>query len=318
MEPARLEKTMLDFISGDYDVLISTTIIESGLDISNANTIIVNNAHMFGLSDLHQLRGRVGRSNKKAFCYLLAPPLEGLTNEARRRLKAIEEFSELGSGFSIAMQDLDIRGAGNMLGAEQSGFIADIGFETYHKILDEAIQELKEEAFSDVFPEEKQHKESEWKGNILDCHVETDLELLIPDSYVNSIPERMRLYRELDSIVSLDELNIFETKIKDRFGKLPDQVLELLNVVRLRWMAQSLGMEKVVLKNESLIAYFIANQVSPFYRSPTFAGIIGSIQHNPSKFQLKEQREKLSLIAKEVKKIEDALGLLKQLTNSIR
>ncbi len=314
MEPSRLEKTMLDFISGDYDVLISTTIIESGLDITNANTIIVNNAHMFGLSDLHQLRGRVGRSNKKAFCYLLAPPLEGLTNEARRRLKAIEEFSELGSGFSIAMQDLDIRGAGNMLGAEQSGFIADIGFETYHKILDEAIQELKEEEFSDVFAQEKEHKESEWLGSILDCHVETDLELLIPDSYVNSIPERMRLYRELDSIVSLEELNAFQTKLKDRFGQLPEQVLELLNVVRLRWTAQKLGMEKVVLKNEALIGYFISNQVSPFYRSQTFAGIIGSIQHNQNKFQLKEQRERLSIVAKNVKKIEDALELLKHLS----
>lgn len=313
MEPSKLEKTMLDFISGDYDVLISTTIIESGLDIPNANTIIVNNAHMFGLSDLHQLRGRVGRSNKKAFCYLLAPPLEGLTNEARRRLKAIEEFSELGSGFSIAMQDLDIRGAGNMLGAEQSGFIADIGFETYHKILDEAIQELKEEEFSDVFATEKEDKGKEWLGSILDCHIETDMELLIPDTYVNSIPERMRLYRELDSIVSVEELDAYHSKLIDRFGKLPPQVAELLNVVRLRWDAKKMGMEKVILKNKSLIGYFISNQVSPFYRSDTFARIIGSIQQNPSRYQLKEQRDKLTLIAKDIKNIEDALEVLKQL-----
>ena len=317
MEPAKLEQTMIDFIAGDYDVLISTTIIESGLDIPNSNTIIVNNAHMFGLSDLHQLRGRVGRSNKKAFCYLLAPPLEGLTTEARRRLKAIEEFSELGSGFSIAMQDLDIRGAGNMLGAEQSGFIADIGFETYHKILDEAIQELKEEEFGELFVEEKDHKQDQWKLTT-DCHVETDMELLIPDWYVSSVPERMRLYRELDSIVSLDELNAFENKLKDRFGELPDQIKELLSVVRLRWVAQMLGIEKVLLKNNSFVGYFISNQLSPFYRSPVFAGIIEYIQRNQSRFQIKEQREKLSIIAKEVKKIEDALKMLKHLEESLR
>lgn len=317
MEPAKLEKTMLDFIAGDYDVLISTTIIESGLDIPNANTIIVNNAHMFGLSDLHQLRGRVGRSNKKAFCYLLAPPLEGLTGDARRRLKAIEEFSDLGSGFSIAMQDLDIRGAGNMLGAEQSGFIADIGFETYHKILDEAMQELREEEFTHIFNEDEKvaHKE-EWRKSVSDCHVETDMELLIPDWYVTSIPERMRLYRELDSIKTPHELLGFEEKLKDRFGDLPNQVIELLNVVRLRWVAQEIGMERVILKNGTLVGYFIANQKSPFYSSSTFAQIIGVIQSNANKFQLKEQREKLSLIAKKVKKIDDALHLLQLLNAS--
>jgi transcription-repair coupling factor (superfamily II helicase) len=321
MEPAKLEKTMIDFISGDYDVLISTTIIESGLDIPNANTIIVNNAHMFGLSDLHQLRGRVGRSNRKAFCYLLAPPLEGLTNEARRRLKAIEEFSELGSGFSIAMQDLDIRGAGNMLGAEQSGFIADIGFETYHKILDEAIQELKEEEFSDIFSENASSSSevhNVWNPGTTDCHVETDMELLIPDWYVESVPERMRLYRELDSITKPEELAAFETKLKDRFGSLPEQVVELLNVVQLRWLAQSLGMEKVFLKNQSFVGYFISNQLSPFYRSPVFAGIIAYIQRNPKAFQLKEMRERLSLIASNIKKIQEALEMLKQLEAFLR
>ncbi len=318
MESAKLEKTMLDFISGDYDVLVSTTIIESGLDITNANTIIINNAHMFGLSDLHQLRGRVGRSNKKAFCYLLAPPLEGLTPEARRRLKAIEEFSELGSGFSIAMQDLDIRGAGNMLGAEQSGFIADIGFETYHKILDEAMQELRDEEFAEVLTEGDQPKPNEWKPSNVDCHVETDFELLLPDSYVSSVPERMRLYRELDGITLPQELDTFEAKLKDRFGELPIQAEELLSVVELRWMAQSLGIEKIVIRNQQFIGYFIANQISAFYRSSTFANIINFIQHNPKKFQLKEQRNKLTLLAKGVKNMDDALILIKYLYESTR
>ena len=320
MEPAILEKTMFDFISGDYDVLISTTIIESGLDISNANTIIINNAHMFGLSDLHQLRGRVGRSNKKAFCYLLAPPLEGITNEARRRLKAIEEFSELGSGFSIAMQDLDIRGAGNLLGGEQSGFIADIGFETYHRILEEAMQELREEEFSDVFADDSKESKpvaATWSPEKADCHIETDLELLIPDLYVSSVSERMKLYRELDLIAEPHELSSFENKLKDRFGKLPEQVVELLNVVRVRWLAKTLGMERVLLKNGKFIGYFVSNQVSPFYRSAVFAGIIAYIQGNPSTFQIKEQREKLSLTAKGVKSIDDALAILKQLDMAV-
>lgn len=318
MEPARLEKTMLDFIVGDYDVLISTTIIESGLDIPNANTIIVNNAQMFGLSDLHQLRGRVGRSNKKAFCYLLAPPLETLTNEARRRLKAVEEFSELGSGFSIAMQDLDIRGAGNMLGAEQSGFIAEIGFETYHKILDEAIHELKHEEFSDVFENEIKAEKKDWMPSTTDCHIETDLELLIPDSYVSSIPERMRLYREIDLIASHDDLSAFEQRLRDRFGSMPEQVVELLNVVKLRWLAVSLGIEKVTLKNEMLIAYFISNQLSPFYRSQQFADIITAIQRSSGLFQLKEARDRLSLTAKKVKNVDNALHALQQLVTSSR
>lgn len=318
MEPAKLEKTMLDFIVGDYDVLISTTIIESGLDIPNANTIIVNNAQMFGLSDLHQLRGRVGRSNKKAFCYLLAPPLETLTNEARRRLKAVEEFSELGSGFSIAMQDLDIRGAGNMLGAEQSGFIAEIGFETYHKILDEAIHELKHEEFSDVFENEIKAEKKDWMPSTTDCHIETDMELLIPDSYVSSIPERMRLYREIDLIASQDDLSAFEQRLRDRFGSMPEQVVELLNVVKLRWLAVSLGIEKVTLKNEMLIAYFISNQLSPFYRSQQFADIIAAIQRSSGLFQLKEARDRLSLTAKKVKNVDNALHALQQLVTSSR
>lgn len=315
MEPAKLEKTMLDFISGDYDVLISTSIIEAGLDIPNANTIIINNAQSFGLSDLHQLRGRVGRSNKKAFCYLITPPLESLTNEARRRLKAIEEFSDLGSGFSIAMQDLDIRGAGNLLGGEQSGFIADIGFETYHRILDEAIQELKETEFKSLFTEEKNDKEKVWKPSYADCHIETDLELLLPDTYVNSVPERMKLYRELDSIERPEDLKKFEDQLRDRFGELPQQTSELLNVVRLRWLAIELGMEKVVLKNEIMIGYFISNQLSAFYRSDTFVRLIGYIQHHQEIFQLKEGKERLSLIVKKIKNIDEAIKLLQQITN---
>ncbi len=315
MEPSKLEKTMLDFVSGDYDVLISTSIIESGLDIPNANTIIINNAQMFGLSDLHQLRGRVGRSNKKAFCYLITPPLESLTSEARRRLKAIEEFSDLGSGFSIAMQDLDIRGAGNLLGGEQSGFIADIGFETYQRILDEAIQELKETEFKTVFESENKEKEREWKPVHADCHIETDYELLLPDTYVSSVPERMRLYRELDSIEQPVDLEKFENQLKDRFGALPQEAIELLNVVRLRWIAIELGMEKVVIKNETMIGYFIANQLSPFYRSETFTKVIGYIQKHHHFFQLKESKEKLSLIVKKVENIEDAIKILKQITN---
>lgn len=315
MEPSKLEKTMLDFISGDYDVLISTSIIEAGLDIPNANTIIINNAQSFGLSDLHQLRGRVGRSNKKAFCYLITPPLESLTNEARRRLKAIEEFSDLGSGFSIAMQDLDIRGAGNLLGGEQSGFIADIGFETYQRILDEAIQELKETDFKGVFESEKDLKEKPWKPAHADCHIETDLELLIPDSYINSIPERMKLYKELDSIERPEDLKRFEAQLIDRFGALPSQVIELLNVVRLRWIAIELGIEKVVLKNEMLICYFISNQLSPFYSSETFTKIIGYIQRNQNFLQLKETKEKLSLIVKKVENIDETIKLLEQISN---
>jgi transcription-repair coupling factor (superfamily II helicase) len=318
MEPSKLEKTMLDFISGDYDVLISTMIIESGLDIPNANTIIVNNAHMFGLSDLHQLRGRVGRSNKKAFCYLITPPLDVLTNEARRRLKAIEELSELGSGFSIAMQDLDIRGAGNLLGGEQSGFIAEIGFETYHKILDEAIQELKEEEFKDLFDNINEGKQTKWQPGSSDCYIETDMELLIPDSYVNSVPERMRLYRELDGLRGTTEPNKFKEKLRDRFGPIPEQVEDLLRIVQLREQAVNLGIEKLILKNDILIGQFITNQISPFYSSATFVNILNAIQKSPNRFQLKESKEKLSLVAKNVKKVTDAIDVLQLLESELR
>ncbi len=310
MEGPKLEKVMLDFINYEYDVLIATTIIESGLDISNANTIIINNAQNFGLSDLHQLRGRVGRSNKKAFCYLLAPPLTSVTQEARRRLKAIEEFSELGSGFNIAMQDLDIRGAGNLLGAEQSGFITDIGFETYHRILNEAILELKESSFKELYEEEqKQEQENQILNQkfINDCQIDTDLELLFPDNYISNISERIRLYRELDNINEEKYLLDFEYRLKDRFGNIPEQTIELINVVRLRWLAIDLGIERVILKNKKLVAYFINNQDSLFYRSPVFSKILGFIQQNPKGIKMKEVKDKLTLSFENTKSIKNAI-----------
>jgi transcription-repair coupling factor (superfamily II helicase) len=311
MEGEKLEKIMLDFINGDYDVLISTTIVESGLDIPNANTIIINNAHMFGLSDLHQLRGRVGRSNKKAFCYLLAPPVQVLTPEARRRLKAIEDFSDLGSGFNIAMQDLDIRGAGDLLGAEQSGFISDIGYETYQRILAEAMLELRENEFKDLYSQEDEiAKQQENVVYVNDCQIDTDMELLFPDSYIRNITERMRLYRELDNIDQELKLRDFETQMIDRFGPLPKASKELLDVVRLRWKAQSLGIEKIILKGEKMLTYFISNQESPFYKSPAFDKLILHVQKNYKIFQMKEAKDKLSMVVENVKSIKQAIDTL--------
>ncbi len=310
MEGQKLEKIMLDFINYEYDVLIATTIIESGLDIPNANTIIINNAQNFGLSDLHQLRGRVGRSNKKAFCYLLAPPLTSVTPDARRRLKAIEEFSELGSGFNIAMQDLDIRGAGNLLGAEQSGFITDIGFETYHRILNEAILELKESSFQELYEQEQKQeveKQIKQKKFINDCQIDTDLEILFPDNYINNISERIRLYRELDNIESEEKLIKFENQLSDRFGKIPPQTIELMNVVRLRWMAIDLGFEKIILKNKKLVAHFINNQESAYYQSLIFSGILNFVQQNPKGIRMKENKDKLTLSFDNIETIQNAL-----------
>jgi transcription-repair coupling factor (superfamily II helicase) len=316
MEGEKLEKIMLEFINGDYDVLISTTIVESGLDIPNANTIIINHAQSFGLSDLHQLRGRVGRSNKKAFCYLLSPPINTLTHEAQRRLKAIEEFSELGSGFNIAMRDLDIRGAGNLLGAEQSGFIADIGFETYHRILDEAVQELKQEEFSELFAQRDSTDAAQAFLNtkfVSDCNVETDMEMRLPESYVNSISERMSLYRELDNIETEEELSRFEGQLTDRFGIIPEPTRELLEVVRLRWTALKLGMERIILKNGKMICHFIPNQQSPFYQSPIFTGILGWMQKNPNRCKMKEEKDKLSMTFEKVKSVKTALSILMEI-----
>jgi transcription-repair coupling factor (superfamily II helicase) len=314
MEGARLEKIMLDFISGMYDVLIATTIIESGLDIPNANTIIINNAHHFGLSDLHQLRGRVGRSNKKAFCYLLSPPLDLLTPEARKRLKAISEFSELGSGFYIAMQDLDIRGAGNLLGAEQSGFITEIGFETYHRILDEALLELKQEEFSNLYAEtDTLEAQSHGELYATDCQIDTDLQLLFPNEYISNISERLRLYRILDSIGSEEKLKSFEDELIDRFGPLPDPSRELLQVVRLRWLALNLGFTKIILKKEKMICHFIPDQESSYYRSPTFNRIISFIQNQSGQYRLKETGGKLTLSINHISSISQSITLLNQI-----
>jgi transcription-repair coupling factor (superfamily II helicase) len=317
MEGAKLEKIMLDFISGDFDVLIATAIVESGLDISNANTIFINDAHHFGLSDLHQLRGRVGRSNKKAFCYLIAPPLSSLTIEARRRLKAIEQFSELGSGFNIAMQDLDIRGAGNMLGAEQSGFIAEIGFETYQRILNEAILELKEEMNPlSASPKEGDLKLQPFdKSFVTDCVIDTDFEILIPESYIENISERIKLYRELDNIQDEQRLQQFADALKDRFGELPEPVIELMNVVRLRWLAMKLGFERISVKNNRMTLYFIQNQQSPYYRSAEFGQILAYIQKYPRKFQMKEGKDKLSMSTENIDNIHKAIDLLNVIIN---
>ncbi len=303
MDGPQLEKIMLDFINGDYDVLIATTIIESGLDIPNANTIIINNANHFGLSELHQLRGRVGRSNKKAFCYLLAPPLTSVTQEARRRLKIIEEFSDLGSGFNISMQDLDIRGAGNLLGGEQSGFIADIGFETYHRILNEAILELKETEFKELYKEEINRKADKNIQFVTDCSIETDALLVLPDQYIENVAERMQLYRKLDGLKDEDELNNFKSELIDRFGPIPETTQELIQVVQLRWKAIELGVEKIVYKNGKLLIYFVSNQESPYYQSSIFTGILGFLQAKAKTAKMQEKNNKLRLAIPSVKDI---------------
>ncbi|TAJ14268.1 transcription-repair coupling factor [Marinilabiliaceae bacterium JC017] len=312
MEGPKLEKIMLDFIAGEYDVLIATTIIESGLDIPNANTIIINNAHHFGLSELHQLRGRVGRSNKKAFCYLMAPPLTTLTQEARRKLKIIEEFSDLGSGFNIAMQDLDIRGAGNMLGGEQSGFISDIGYETYMRILNEALLELRETEYKEVFEEENKPQEKNIEF-VSDCQIETDEEVLFPESYISNIAERMHLYRELDNIKDEEELIKFEANLTDRFGEIPRASLELMEIVRVRYLAKKLGIEKIIFKNKILFIYFISNQDSPFFSSPLFTNILNWLQHNTHKAEMKEARGKLMLSFKNINSIRNIRDVLEEI-----
>lgn len=318
MEGPKLERIMLDFINGEYDVLVGTTIIESGLDIPNANTIIINHAENFGLSDLHQLRGRVGRSNKKAFCYLLSPPLSLVSTEARRRLKSIEEFSDLGSGFDIAMRDLDIRGAGNLLGAEQSGFIADIGYETYHRILNEAIQELKQDEYKELFEEEKEDAGKAFLQTkfINDCQIDTDMELLFPDEYIQSISERMLLYRELDSLETEESLQKFQLGLEDRFGKLPKQSIELLEVVRLRWIAIELGMERIILKNKIMVCYFISDPQSTYYQSPVFTKVLQFVQQNTGKCRMKERQEKLSLSFEHISSVVAAKERLEKI-NSI-
>lgn len=303
-----LEKVMLDFIDGKYDVLLCTTIIEAGLDIPNANTIIINDAHKYGLSDLHQLRGRVGRSNKKAFCYLLTPPLHLLSDEAQKRLRALEQFSDLGSGFNIAMRDLDIRGAGNLLGAEQSGFINDIGFETYHKILDEAIEELKETEFKDIF--EKPDAE---KVYVKECQIESDLEILLPVEYVDSSAERISLYNELDHIDTEEGLMRFTDQLIDRFGPVPPQANELINTVRLRWLARDLGFEKIVLKHNDMTGYFLEDKDSGYFDSEVFQKILTYGSTHIKRCQFKEQNGKNVLIIKAIDRVKDALEVLREI-----
>lgn len=306
MEPKVLEKKIMDYMAGDYDIMIATTIIENGIDIPNTNTIIINQAQNFGLSDLHQLRGRVGRSNKKAYCYLIVPPLISLSDDARRRVKAIEAFSDLGSGFNIAMQDLDIRGMGNMLGAQQSGYIADMGFETYQRILQEAFEEIKAESGVPVGGETSLGEEF-----VSDCQIDTDLSLLIPDSYVNVQAEKIRLYKELDSISDEQELKRFTDDLNDRFGTMPEEVRQLTYVVKLRNMAKKLGFEKIVLKNERLLAYFVSNPNSAFYKSDMFQHIMQYIQtKSQDRYRLKQADSKFYLVVTNVKTIEGACNLL--------
>ena len=313
MPAEQLEKLIMDFIYGEFDVLVSTTIVENGIDIPNANTIIVNNAQNFGLSDLHQLRGRVGRSNQKAYCYLLSPPDELLSADARRRLRAIEEFSDLGSGFNIAMQDLDIRGAGNLLGAEQSGFVADIGFESYQKIMNEAVAELRAEGLNVPGLSDGEQGVVEQMRFIDDAHIDIEVEAALPDAYVSQQAERLKLYRELDSTKDEEALQAFESRLADRFGPLPRAAKELLNVVRLRWEAIRLGMERVKVKNGLMIVHFVGEENSPYYKSETFMALLQRVTRHPDRFVLKQHNNRLAMTVRNVKDVEDAYKTLQQL-----
>ena len=313
MEGDQLEERILDFIDRRYDVLICTNIVESGVDIPNVNTIIINNAHQFGLSDLHQLRGRVGRSNKKAFCYLLAPPMSTLPTDSRKRLQTLEQFSDLGSGFQISMRDLDIRGAGNMLGGEQSGFMAEIGFEMYQKILEEAIKELKRTSFKELFKEEI----SKQDDYVTDCTIDTDLEILIPDSYVESITERLSLYTRLDSCDKEEDLLVFEKDMIDRFGPIPNEVADLFTTVRCRWQAVGLGFEKMSLKESILRCYFINKNDSPYFESDIFKNVLGYIQTETNKAKLKQVAKNFLLVVTEVKSMEAMYKFLKKMHDTV-
>jgi len=315
MDPKKLEKTLLAFINGEFDVLICTNIIETGLDIANANTIIINNAHQFGMSDLHQLRGRVGRSNRKAFCYLFAPPISTLTREARKRLQTLEEFSDLGSGFHIAMKDLDIRGAGNLLGGEQSGFIADIGYETYQKILEEAVFELKENEYKELFEEEMDEKHQ----FVREVEIETDIEMLIPDEYISNIQERLNIYTQIDKIESEEEIIKIEKALIDRFGPLPKQVHEVFNGLRVRWICKKLGFEHVVLKNQKLRCYFVKNPQSPYFETDLFSKMMSYIANEGAidGISLKQSRTYLIMVKEGVKKLRDALKLLENVWEDV-
>ena len=312
MKPEELEKIVMGFMNYDYDVLLSTTIVENGIDISNANTIIINDAHRFGLSDLHQMRGRVGRSNKKAFCYLLAPPLAALNTEARRRLEALETFSDLGSGFNLAMQDLDIRGAGNLLGSEQSGFMEDLGYETYQKILNQAVMELKNDEFQDLYAEEmSEGKQITGDDFIDDCAVESDLEMYFPDNYVPGSSERMLLYRELDNIETDGDLEAYRQRLQDRFGPVPRQGEELMQVVALRRVGKRLGCEKIILKQGRMQMQFVSNPNSMYYQSAAFDKVLNYIGFHPHRCNLKEKNGKRSMVVDDVKSVEEGVTVLR-------
>jgi transcription-repair coupling factor (superfamily II helicase) len=313
MDGDKLEDTILDFMDRRYDVLVCTNIVESGVDIANVNTIIINNAHQFGLSDLHQLRGRVGRSNKKAFCYLLAPPMSTLPTDSKKRLQTLEQFSDLGSGFQIAMRDLDIRGAGNLLGGEQSGFIAEIGFEMYHKILDEAIRGLKRSQFKELFASEIQQQDD----FVNDCTIDTDLEILIPDSYVENIAERLSLYTRLDSCENDLELESFKSELTDRFGPMPMPVEDLFRTVRSRRMAVALGFEKMLLKDNTLKCFFVANPESPYFQSDIFNKLLQYISTKTNKAKLKQVGKNGILVVTDIKTMTDLIDFIERMHNEV-
>jgi transcription-repair coupling factor (superfamily II helicase) len=313
LEGHELEERILDFIDRKYDVLVCTNIVESGVDIPNVNTIIVNNAHQFGLSDLHQLRGRVGRSNRKAFCYLLAPPISLLPADSRKRLQTLEQHSELGSGFQIAMRDLDIRGAGNMLGGEQSGFMVEIGFEMYQKILDEAIRELKRSDFRDVFKEEISREDD----FVRDCTIDTDLEILIPDTYVESITERLALYYRLDNTADETELEAFHQELSDRFGPVPPQVEDLFTTIRCRRIGVELGFERLTLKQDTLRCYFVSNPDSPYFQSPVFQSILDYFQRRSNKGRLKQTGKLFLLVVEDVRSMKAMFDLLADMQRNL-
>ncbi|TPD72069.1 transcription-repair coupling factor [Flavobacterium microcysteis] len=314
MDGKKLEELMLAFMNGEFDVLVATTIIESGLDVPNANTIFINNANNFGLSDLHQMRGRVGRSNKKAFCYFITPPYSSMTDDARKRIQALEQFSELGSGFNIAMKDLEIRGAGDLLGGEQSGFINEIGFETYQKIMNEAIEELKENEFKDLYEDDNKGTEKEY---VKEIQIDSDFELLFPDEYINNVSERLNLYNELSNVKNEEELLAYEKKLIDRFGALPKQAIALLNSIRIKWIATRLGIEKLVLKQGKMVAYFVSDQQSEYYTSNQFHKVLQFVQRNGNLCKMKEKETKnglrLLLTFENVKSVRKALELMEMI-----
>ncbi|MDE5903386.1 MAG: transcription-repair coupling factor, partial [Muribaculaceae bacterium] len=307
MPPEQLEKAIIDFAAHDYDVLLSTTIVENGIDMPNVNTIIINNAHHFGLSELHQLRGRVGRSSRKAFCYMLVPPGMPLTPVARRRLQAIESFSDLGSGIHIAMQDLDIRGAGNLLGAEQSGFIADLGYEAYQKILKEAVTELRTQEFADSFADMTRDGEQEF---VSDCVIESDLELRLPPEYVPQESERILLYQQLDNMERPEDVKVFAERLKDRFGAIPSTTEELIKVVPLRMEARRLGIERLTLKGGRMYLFFVGDDNKAYYQSPAFGKVLAYMQKDPANTRLRDQSGKRSMVVERVATVSRALEIL--------